>query len=242
MLDFHLHLPSKDDSQNISRSQLEIFQSKVLKSNKAVDRVQISAEPTKKASQVNGRTKKHEKKCDTGARHLKAAAINDAIQLSITASEALVIHELVKSESPSMPPTSEAVVEVALKVMQARLEVLEDSIHCQTEEIDDINCLSDLYEFTVEDVIEDVALCANVPDNLHNSGILLSRVGDTQDHYGRDRKFSSILPQGQEVHSHENATEVQSENMDKLAQLYSDVMFTAQVISTAEHLFFDTVC
>lgn len=228
VLDFHLHLPSKDDSQNISSSQQEIFQSKVLKSNKAVDGDQISAEPTKKASQVEGRAKKHQKKCDTGARHLKAADINDAIQLSIAASEALVIHELVKSESPSTPPTSEAVVEVALKVLQARLEVSEDSIHCQTEEIDDINCLSDLYDFTVEDVIEDVGLCANIPDNLHNSGILLSRVGDTQDHYGGDRKFSSILPQGQEVHSHENATEVQSESMDKLVQLYSDVMFTAQ--------------
>ncbi|KAF8403704.1 hypothetical protein HHK36_011808 [Tetracentron sinense] len=97
--------------------------------------------------------RQHQEK--SNIRYLKNADIKDAVELSIAASEALAISELVNSGSPSEALSAAAVLEVALRVKQARLYGWEDAFHCPNEETD---FLSDLDEVTMADAFEDVGL------------------------------------------------------------------------------------
>lgn len=105
-------------------------------------------------------------------RHLKDAEINDAVELSIAASEALVIHEIVKGK-----PNVEALVtidalEVSLRVKQARLEWLQDSFGSSVVETDDNDSLSDLDDFAMVDAFEDIGLiCSTSDQNINASAI-----------------------------------------------------------------------
>jgi hypothetical protein len=96
--------------------------------------------------------------------------ISDAVELSIAASEALVIHDLVKTESIS-ETLSTAVLEIALRVKQARLEGSEDGILSSSVESDCSDSLSDLNDFLMEDAYEDIGLPVGVSfeENLCNS-------------------------------------------------------------------------
>ncbi|XP_040993448.1 uncharacterized protein LOC121240062 isoform X1 [Juglans microcarpa x Juglans regia] len=96
---------------------------------------------------------------------LNCADVNEAVELSIAASEALVIHELVKRELASMALPTESVLEVALQVKQARLEILEEAFSFQTEESDICYSLSDLDDVAMTDAFEDVGLSYNNPDD-----------------------------------------------------------------------------
>ncbi|XP_042954256.1 uncharacterized protein LOC122290713 isoform X2 [Carya illinoinensis] len=96
---------------------------------------------------------------------LNCADVNDAVELSIAASEALVIHELVKRELASMALPTESVLEVALQVKQARLDILEEAFNFQTEESDICYSLSDLDDVAMADTFEDVGLSYNNPDD-----------------------------------------------------------------------------
>ncbi|XP_012454287.1 uncharacterized protein LOC105776263 [Gossypium raimondii] len=91
-------------------------------------------------------------------RNLKSTDIKDAVELSIAASEALVIHELVKSDSGAEALPTAAVLEAALRVKQARLESSEDAFDCPTETSDEMDFLSDLDDLTMADAFEDVGL------------------------------------------------------------------------------------
>ena len=86
------------------------------------------------------------------------------LKLLPTASEALVIHELVKSVSASEALPTTSVLEVALQVKQARLNMLEAAFCCPTEETDTCDSLSDLDDFAMADAFEDVGLSCSGPD------------------------------------------------------------------------------
>ncbi|XP_004514094.1 uncharacterized protein [Cicer arietinum] len=88
----------------------------------------------------------------------KSDDISDAVELSIAASEALVIHDLVKTESVSETLNTEVVLEIALRVKQARLEGLEDIFLSSSVESDCSDSLSDLNDFLMEDAYEDIGL------------------------------------------------------------------------------------
>lgn len=96
-------------------------------------------------------------------RYLKATDIADAIELSIAASEALVIHEVVRSGLASEALPTEVVLEAALRVKKARMEWLEGALNSPAEEIDQSDSLSDLDDFTMADVYEDVGLTQSIP-------------------------------------------------------------------------------
>ncbi|XP_045823009.1 uncharacterized protein LOC123915806 isoform X2 [Trifolium pratense] len=91
----------------------------------------------------------------------KSDDISVAVELSIAASEALVIHDLVKTESVS-ETLSSAVLEIALRVKQARLEGSEDGFLSSSVESDCSDSLSDLNDFLMEDAYEDIGLSVGV--------------------------------------------------------------------------------
>ncbi|CBI35071.3 unnamed protein product, partial [Vitis vinifera] len=146
-------------------------------------------------------------------RCLKVAEVDDAVELSIAASEALVIHELLKSESPSEAFPAAAVLEVALRVKQARLEMLEDSVHHPIEEVD---FLSDLVDSAMEDVFEDVGLFDVGSHDQCSGGSIMSRVEDTPisgNHCGFDDKSKHVDPGAQNVDSDDISIQNQPEEI-----------------------------
>ncbi|KAL9321703.1 hypothetical protein ACSQ67_009756 [Phaseolus vulgaris] len=94
---------------------------------------------------------------------VKGVDVSNAVELSIAASEALVIHDLVKLDSVLETIRTEAVLEVALHVKQARLDGLEDDFQSSNEESDYCDSLSDLNDFIMEDAYEDIGLPIDVP-------------------------------------------------------------------------------
>ncbi|KAK5794911.1 uncharacterized protein LOC108489549 isoform X1 [Gossypium arboreum] len=113
------------------------------------------------------------------SRNLKSTDIKDAVELSIAASEALVIHELVKSDSGAEALPTAAVLEAALQVKQARLESSEDAFDCPTETSDEMDFLSDLDDLTMADAFEDVGLSFSCFSNQHACDSDVSLVKDT---------------------------------------------------------------
>ncbi|KAL2920979.1 Mediator of DNA damage checkpoint protein 1 [Bienertia sinuspersici] len=88
-----------------------------------------------------------------------------AVELSVAASEALVIHRVVQSGSLYEAMSASAILEVALRVKQARLDELKDSSCCCKDSGNTVDILSDLGESDMEDAYKDVGLTASVSDN-----------------------------------------------------------------------------
>ncbi|KAK7401383.1 hypothetical protein VNO78_12813 [Psophocarpus tetragonolobus] len=107
----------------------------------------------------------------------EGADVSNAVELSIAASEALVIHDLVKMDSVSETMHTEAVLEVALRVKQARLKGLEDDFQYSNEESDYSDSLSDLNDFIMEDAYEDIGLPIgfSVKNNVYSSTIFQAK-------------------------------------------------------------------
>lgn len=95
-------------------------------------------------------------------KYRKGANINEAVELATAASEALVIHEIMKSDSEALEAA--AVLEVALRVKQARLDCLEHASNCLSEETDKNDSLSDLDDFEMADAFEDAGLSSSIYD------------------------------------------------------------------------------
>ncbi|KAB2627333.1 hypothetical protein D8674_020951 [Pyrus ussuriensis x Pyrus communis] len=116
-------------------------------------------------------------KLDT--RYLKAADISDAVELSIAASEALVINEIMGSGLPSDVLPTAVVLEAALQVKKARLEWLDDSLDGPAEETENCYSLSDLDDFTMADVYKDVGLSQSIPSDECACDSAISQVKET---------------------------------------------------------------
>ncbi|KAG5539259.1 hypothetical protein RHGRI_019722 [Rhododendron griersonianum] len=117
--------------------------------------------------------------------------INNAVELSIAASEALVINDMLKSSSSTESLAAAAVLEVALRVKQARLQCLKDCFHFSTEDMDETDLLSgdDLH---MADAYGDVGLTISNVDDRHACPSVTSQVKDTpssQNHNGGDDKY-----------------------------------------------------
>ncbi|KAG5539262.1 hypothetical protein RHGRI_019725 [Rhododendron griersonianum] len=117
--------------------------------------------------------------------------INNAVELSIAASEALVINDMLKSSSSTESLAAAAVLEVALRVKQARLQCLKDCFHFSTEDMDETDLLSgdDLH---MADAYGDMGLTISNVDDRHACASVTSQVKDTprsQNHNGGDDKY-----------------------------------------------------
>ncbi|XP_021835979.2 uncharacterized protein [Spinacia oleracea] len=105
--------------------------------------------------------------------------ISDAVELSIAASEALVIHKIVQNESFSAALSTSAILEVALRVKQARLDELKDSSNCFEDSDNTADILSDLGDSDIEDACKDVGLYISSLDNTPLEDLSASRVKET---------------------------------------------------------------
>ncbi|XP_008445957.2 uncharacterized protein LOC103488830 [Cucumis melo] len=105
-------------------------------------------------------------KLDVGC--LKNAEVSDAIELSVVASEALVIHELLKVELDSAAVSVEAVLEASIQVKKARIESLESAHEIINEEVDLSDSLSDLDNSTMRDAFDDVGLPSSIWNSDHS--------------------------------------------------------------------------
>ncbi|KAL0464240.1 UNVERIFIED_CONTAM: hypothetical protein Slati_0311600 [Sesamum latifolium] len=100
-------------------------------------------------------------------------AVADAVELCIAASEALVINEVIESNSFAEPSSASAILEAALRMKQARLEAWKTRLIGFTDEISEIDNLSDLDDITMESAYEDAGI--------HFNELSVSQVKDTFD-------------------------------------------------------------
>ena len=114
----------------------------------------------------------------SGLMRLKDAEINDAVKLSIAASEALVIHEIAKSRSELNTLAITETVEVSLRLKQARLDWLDDAFNFSMEDTYENDSLSDLDDFAMTDAFEDIGLICS-PFDEHVSALVISCVKET---------------------------------------------------------------
>lgn len=126
----------------------------------------------------------------------KEGETSDLVELLIAASEALVINESVESDSALRCLPMISVVEMALRVKQARLEGLENLAHgtisstgedCFPGELDDISIMDDL---------EDLGVSVNDHNDLDVSDLDISHVEETpfsKNHDGYDHASECLL-------------------------------------------------
>ncbi|OAY83515.1 hypothetical protein ACMD2_00209, partial [Ananas comosus] len=98
------------------------------------------------------------KKVNSG--NLRNVNIDDVIELSIAASEAMVISEIMSNSSVSDPLPASAVLEAALHVKEARKQLFSEALCASSDrELDESDFLLDLDESTMVDAFDDVGLC-----------------------------------------------------------------------------------
>lgn len=101
---------------------------------------------------------------------------SDAVELCIAASEALVINEVIESDSFEKYSSASAILEASLQLKQARLEVWENIVSDSSSVISDMDNLSDLDDITMESVYDDAGIhFMELPGNESS----VSRVKDT---------------------------------------------------------------
>lgn len=194
MVQFHLHLSLGCSSENLPTTLEDTSEAEGIKSSHAlsVQCVQIPIVPEGSAKELKvdnfatlGKGCDHVDKGEEHERNANLHEVNhmdDAIELSIAASEALVIHEVFKDELFSKRFPASTVLEAALQVKQARLEAWKDShesCNHATEEIPEIDSLSELEDLRMEDAFQDVGLSASDSADLHFHDFSLSHVKDT---------------------------------------------------------------
>ncbi|KAF9686343.1 hypothetical protein SADUNF_Sadunf03G0148800 [Salix dunnii] len=130
---------------------------------------------------------------------IKDADISDAVELSISASEALVMHKFMKTGSSSDVLTKQAILEAALHIKQARLESSEDALGCPSDEAGEIDFLSDLDDSVMEDAYLDVGLYFSARGGEHLHDLDVSQVEDTpvleNYHLVKGSEHVQLLPQ-----------------------------------------------
>ncbi|GAA0148636.1 hypothetical protein LIER_08024 [Lithospermum erythrorhizon] len=98
--------------------------------------------------------------------------ISNSIELSVAASEATVIHEVIQSMSLPEHLSSSAVLEVALQLKHARLQTCKEGFDSQTGLYSECVSLSDLDDVDMRDAYVDVGLDdATIGGSCHDVGI-----------------------------------------------------------------------
>lgn len=103
-------------------------------------------------------------------------ASSDAVELCIAASEALVINELIDSDSLEKSSSASAILEASLQLKQARLEVWKNTFADSFSVISVMDNLSDLDDITMANVYEDVGVHFT---ELSGNELSVSQVKDT---------------------------------------------------------------
>ncbi|XP_047315684.1 uncharacterized protein LOC124919482 [Impatiens glandulifera] len=105
--------------------------------------------------------------------------IRDAVELSIAATEALSIHEILSSCSCVKGLSAEAVIEIALRVKQARLNCSENICDSLNKDDEEGDFLLDLDDSSMEGAFADVGICTGGSNDFYVSDSEASYVKDT---------------------------------------------------------------
>ncbi|RAL39371.1 hypothetical protein DM860_002904 [Cuscuta australis] len=124
---------------------------------------------------------------DEDSRLVEIEQTDDAVEMSISASEALVIHEVFRTLSSELPVSS--VLEAALQLKQARLEVWKDSHETSCNSLLEEEITDTEYCLGSEDIHKE-----NVHDHLEGDNLSVSQVKDTLDseNCGQERKSELV--------------------------------------------------
>ncbi|XP_021752281.1 uncharacterized protein LOC110717809 isoform X2 [Chenopodium quinoa] len=128
--------------------------------------------------------------------------ISDAVELSVAASEALAILNIVQSGSFSEALSTSAIIEVALRVKQARLVELKDFSYCFENSDSSADTLSDIGDSEMEDAFKDVGLFISSLDNTSFNDLSTSRVKETpmSEVPGEDEEVQCEWQKDQEIY------------------------------------------
>ncbi|KAK1374108.1 hypothetical protein POM88_030301 [Heracleum sosnowskyi] len=217
---FHLHLSTDDDSKN-TQSQAKISEpdhslTSLLLEEKANNNKCKMSQYAGSINLPSGLPKKSDNmspqytsnNLDNATKHedhvklVEVDAITAAVELSIAASEALLIHEIIDSGQTTSSLSASAILEVALQVKQARVEGYIEASNIMHEENSDVDYLSDLDDTMMRDAYEEVGLtfCAF---HLSSSDLNISQVQDTYSlgKYECNEKLNSEDPDSVGVNS-----------------------------------------
>ncbi|XP_055824716.1 uncharacterized protein LOC129893238 isoform X2 [Solanum dulcamara] len=242
VVQFHLHLSLDCSSENLPTTLEDISEAERIKSSHAlsVQCVQIPTVPEGSAKELKvdnfsalGKGCNNVNKKEGYERNASLHEVNqmdDTIELSIAASEALVIHEVFKDELFSKRFPASTVLEAALQVKQARLEAWKEShesCKCATEEIPEIDSLSESEDLRMEDAFQDVGLSASDSADLYFHDFSLSHVKDTlasqtQRCSGKLEKEGAILHGIDILQSGDSFTEQNLNDIESESQLKVD--------------------
>lgn len=142
------------------------------------------SETTAETVEIDSPSRGEEKQ---SCRYFEEFEVDDAVEFSIAASEAVIIHELVESEPALECLAMPTVVEITLRVKQARLEGLQDKVDDRTEQTIDECSPLEMDNFMMMDAFKDVGLSSNDYDVLDSSDLDVSLVKETPvvaDHEG----------------------------------------------------------
>ncbi|MFS7905451.1 putative BRCT domain-containing protein [Helianthus anomalus] len=145
---YHLHLSSNQESLSISQAD----KSEPLLVQQPEARVIPEEKEGALPSQQKGDFVIAHPKSPSFKERCRKVDISDAIELAVAASEALTIHKVLKDELS----VASSVLEAAIRLKQARLENLSNSIESSNEV--DFDFLSDVDDLTMADAYEDVGL------------------------------------------------------------------------------------
>ncbi|XP_022038285.1 uncharacterized protein LOC110940998 isoform X3 [Helianthus annuus] len=147
---YHLHLSSNEES--LSRSQADKSEPLLVQQPEA----RVIPEEGALPSQQKGDFEIAHPKSPSFKERCRKVDISDAVELAVAASEALTIHKLLKDELL----VASSVLEAAIRLKQARLENLSNSIESSNEV--DFDFLSDVDDLTMADAYEDVGLTVDL--------------------------------------------------------------------------------
>ncbi|KAI4339113.1 hypothetical protein MLD38_024085 [Melastoma candidum] len=170
---FYLRLSFTGSSQR-SESQATDEVDKLIRSSK-----DFPVEKYRSTSQPSAKTSAKSNSCRKPRSHVKDDDLDASIELSIAASEAVVIHELVESEPAVRPLPMESVMEVVMRVKEARLQEIDDTYDVLMEDACADDSLRDLDDLTMLDAFKDVGFPMVIPDESEIRDADVSQVQET---------------------------------------------------------------
>ncbi|XP_071932068.1 uncharacterized protein [Coffea arabica] len=193
VINFHLHLSADSNSECLANPLKDSSQVQGLVSNRVVlkqpvgmsvvsegkiNHSDVGCNPLFVNHSPNSRclNENHIPRHEGNVGFCQVDDISEAVELSIAASEALVIHEIMTG-IVTKPFLATMVLEAAIQLKQARLDIWNETSQCSSMHIGEMDFHSVMHDLTVEDAYENVGL--SIDPSIHENDV--SQVKDTFD-------------------------------------------------------------
>ncbi|CAM8949097.1 unnamed protein product [Rhodiola kirilowii] len=170
VLHLNLHLSSDGNLQYTQSLPFDSYQADIAKEMSLLLKPMTTAVPEVIPESPCSKGKSHVKRSKEGP--YKDGHFDHAVEISIAASEALLIHELLENEESSAVVSALDLLDVSLKVKQARLHWVEENSLSNDQLNESVDYLSDLDDSSMADAFLDVGLCATSGDRRMSDSIM----------------------------------------------------------------------